>query len=107
MNWLVLILSFAIAVLIGSFLASRFEHSRPDWTPRRRKWMAALALPAFIALATITGIGLTMMIITPAPGAGYRDLYSGIYAIVGAVFFGITLIGGLVGAGAAVRKDKP
>lgn len=105
MNWLVLIISFAIAVLIGSFLASRLERSRPDWSPRRRKWTAAAALPAFIVLATIAGIGLTFFI-TPAPGEGYRSLYSGIYAIVGTVFFVITLIGGLVGAGAAVRKEK-
>jgi hypothetical protein len=104
MNWLVLIISFAIAVLIGSFLASKLERSRPDWSPRRRKWTAAAALPAFIVLATIAGIGLTM-VTTPAPGEGYRGLYSGIYAMVGAVFFVITLLGGLVGAAAAVRKD--
>jgi hypothetical protein len=104
MNWLVLIISFAIAVLIGSFLASRLERSRPEWSPRRRKWTAAAALPAFIVFATIAGIAVTM-VITPAPGEGYTSLYSGIYAMVGAVFFIITLLGGLVGAAAAVRKD--
>ena len=105
MNWLVLIISFAIAVLTGSLLASKLERSRPDWSPQRRKWTAAAALPAFIVLATLAGVALTM-VTTPPPGAAYRGLYSGIYAIVGAVFFIITLIGGLVGAAAAVRNDK-
>ena len=104
MNWLVLIVTFAIAVMIGSFLAARLERSRPDWSPRRRKWTAAAALPVFIVLATMAGIALTM-VITPAPGEGSRALYSGIYAMVGAVFFVITLVGGLIGAAAAVRKE--
>ena len=104
MNWLVLIVAFAIAVLIGSFVAGKLERSRPEWGARRRMWTAALALPAFIVVASIAGVGLTM-VTTPAPGEGYRDLYGAVYAIIGAVFFVIALIGGLVGAGAAVRKN--
>jgi len=105
MNWLVLIVTFAIAVMIGSFLAGRLERSRPDWGARRRMWTAALALPGFVVVLTIGGVALTM-VTTPAPGAGYRDLYGAVYAIMGAIFFVITLIGGLVGAGAAVRKTE-
>ena len=103
MSWLALIVAFAISVAVGGFVARLLERSRPEWSPRRRKWTAAAALPAFIALATIVGIGLTMVTI-PAPGVGYRALYSGIYAMVGTVFFVIALLGGLVGASAAVGK---
>ena len=103
MNWLVLIVSFAIAVMIGSFLAGKLERSRPGWSARRRKWTAASALPAFIVLLAIGAVAVTMATI---PAAEYRDLYSAVYAIMGAIFFVVTLIGGLVGAGAAVRKAK-
>ena len=103
MNWLVFIVTFAIAVMIGSFLAGRLERSRPEWGPRRRKWTAALALPAFTVLLAIGAVSVTMVTI---PAADYRDLYSAVYAIMGAIFFVIALIGGLVGAGAVVRKTR-
>jgi hypothetical protein len=69
-------------------------------------WTAALALPGFILLLTLVAVGLTM-VTTPAPGKGYRDLYSGVYAILGGILATIALIGGLVGAGASVRKQQP
>jgi hypothetical protein len=104
MNWLVLIVTFAIAVLVGAFLATTLGRTRSDWSTRRRLWTAALALPGFIVFATLLGVGCTMTAM-PAQGAGNRDLVIAVYAMLGAVFLVITLVGGLVGAFAAVRKD--
>ena len=105
MNWLVLIVSFAIAAMVGAFLAAMFERSRPEWSPRRRLWAAALALPGFIALSTLFAIGCTMATISEG-GEGNRDLVSAVYTMVGGLFFLITLAGGLAGAFAALRKDR-
>ena len=106
MNWLVLIVTFAISVMIGGFLATTFSRARKgEWSRRRRLWTAALALPGFMVFATVLGIGCTMTVM-PTQGQGNRDLVIAVYGLLGAMFLVITLVGSLVGAFAAVRKDS-
>ena len=105
MNWLVLIIAFAIAVGIGAFLATMLGRTRRDWSDRRRLWTAALALPAFILFATVSAVGCTMAA-APVQGDGNRNLVVAVYGMVGAIFLVITLAGGFVGAVVAVRKDE-
>ena len=37
MNWTLVLFGFALAVLMGSALASLLVTIRPQWTPRRRR----------------------------------------------------------------------
>ena len=105
MNWLVLIIAFAVALMIGAFAATMLERSRPEWSPMRRLWTAALALPGFIALATLFAVGCTMAAMS-GPGQGNRDLVTAVYTMVGIVFLLISLVGSLIGAGIVVRKGR-
>ena len=104
MNWLVLIVAFCIAMLMGAFLANLIERSRPGWSARRRLWAAAAVLPCFILLATAIGLAL---ILVPGPGTGenMQDLALVVTAMIGALFAGIALVGGLVGGSFAQRRN--
>jgi hypothetical protein len=102
-NWLVLIGVFAISVLVGSRLASYACRNRPDWTPRRRRWVAASIVPAFVAVLTIAG--LAWVIVTgPGSGENMQDLALIVTAGAGAVFAAVALGGGLVGAAIGAPK---
>ena len=102
MNWLVLILAFAIAVLIGGFLARWLERSRSDWSARRRIWTAAAVLPAFLILATLVAVAWVLAI-GPGEGENMQDLAVAVTIAIGAWFAVVTLLGGLAGAHFASR----
>ena len=104
MNWLVLILAFAIAVLVGGYLARLLERSRPAWSARRRLWTAAIVLPAFLILATIVGL-VWLLAVGPGTGENMQDLALTVTAFVGGLFALLTMIGGLVGATFAQRGE--
>ena len=104
MNWLALILAFCVAVLMGAFLASLLERSRPNWGARRRLWAAASALPLFILLATAAGLAW-ILVAGPGTGENMQDLALVVTAMIGALFAVVALVGGLVG-GSFAQRDK-
>ncbi len=105
MNWLVLILAFCIAVLMGAFLANLLARSRPGWSARRQLWTAASALPIFIMLATVFGLAW-ILVSGPGKGENMQDLAVVVTAMIGAFFAAVALIGGLVGGSFAQRSKS-
>lgn len=104
MNWVTLIVAFAVAVAVGAFLARLLERSRPGWTRQRRLWTAAAVLPGFLIAATLVGEAWVMA--TGADTGGMRDLALFAVALVGAVLAAIAFAGGLVGASFASARDR-
>ena len=101
MNWLVPILTFVIAIWLSVFLARLLERNRTGWTDRRRAWVAASVLPAFILFLTF--VGMAWILIGPGPRKGLLDLWLVVTAALGAVCAAVALVGGLVGASFARR----
>ena len=104
MNWSALIVAFAVAVVMGAFLANLLERRRLDWSARRRLWTAAAVLPGFILAATLVGIAI-ILFTGPGSGENMRDLAVAATAAVGGIFALIALVGGLVGASFARRRQ--
>jgi hypothetical protein len=105
MNRIAMILAFAIAVALGAFLARLLERTRGEWSARRRLWVAASVLPAFLLLATVAGV-LWVLFSGPGEGENMQDLAVAATAFVGALFSLIALIGGMVGARLARRSGQ-
>ena len=105
MNWLAIILAFGVAVLLGAFLMKLLQRTRTAWTSRRRMWVAAMVLPAFILFAAVVGIVWTLLA-GPGEGENMQDLAVAVTAFVGAFFAFIALIGGIVGASFAKRSGS-
>ena len=103
MNWIALIVAFAIALAVGAIAGRLLERSRPVWSARRRLWTAALALPGFILLVTLAGIGF-LSLAGPGSGENMQDLAVVVTAFIGLVFAIVALIGGLAGATFAARQ---
>ena len=104
MNWTILV-SFALAVLMGAALASLLVTIRPQWTPRRRHLMAASALPLITVLAT-PGV---LFIRNSRHGAGdtMEDLAIRAVLTLGGDFVLLAFLGGLVGATlAGIRRNR-
>ena len=106
MNWTLILVGFALAVLMGAALASLLVTIRPQWTPRRRRLMAALALPLITVLATVAGM---LFIRNSRHGAGdtMEDLAIRAVLTLGGGFVLLAFLGGLVGATlAGIRRNR-
>ena len=106
MNWLVMILAFAVAVMTGGFLAGTLARSRAGWSARRRKFTAAAALPLFLLLLTAAGV-VFVFVSGPGEGENMQDLAVAATLVVGGVFAFTTFIGGMVGASLSERREQP
>jgi len=104
MNWLVLLLAFSLAVVVGAWLAGVLARRRPQWSGRRRLFVAALVLPAFVLIASLAGIAW-ITVSGPGTGENMQDLAVVATATVGGIFALLTLVGGLVGAVLALRRS--
>ena len=104
MNWLVLLLAFSLAVLTGAWLAGLLAGKRPQWSGRRRLFVAAAVLPALVLFASLAGIA---WIIVSGPGTGenMQDLAVVATATVGGILALLTFVGSLVGAVVALRRS--
>jgi len=100
MNWTIVGIGFALAVLMGAGLASLLVTVRPQWSVRRRVLSAASVLPAITAVATLLGI---LFISTGEHGQGKRmeDLAIAALATIGGGFTLMALVGGFIGAAVA------
>jgi hypothetical protein len=104
MNWLVLLISFALGVMMGAWLTGLLARSRPQWSDRRRLFTAASVLPVFTLLLTLAGVAWTI-VSGPGPGENMQGLAVAATATVGAILALLTLVGGLVGAVLARRRS--
>ena len=103
MNWTLVGMGFAMAVLMGAGLVSLLATIRPGWSRRRRQLTAASVLPIVTAMATLLGI---LFIARANHGQSERmeDLAITAIATFGAGFVVLALVGGLVGAMLAGRR---
>ena len=100
MNWLVLLIAFSLGVVIGGWLSRLLARSRPQWTDRKRLFVAASVLPAFTLLLTLVGI-VWVIVSGPGTGENMQDLAVFATAGVGGIFAILTLLGSLVGGSLA------
>ena len=100
MNWTLLLIGFALAVLMGASLAALLAQLRPQWSASRRLLAAASGLPAVTAVVTLIALGIVSL----GPQASAKTIALQVVAIVGGGFALLAFIGGLVGAGLAQRK---
>jgi hypothetical protein len=103
MNWTLVLIGFALAVFMGSALVSLLVTIRPEWSPRRRRLIAAAILPAITAVATLLGI---LFIATANHGESehMEDLAIAALATIGGGSTLVAWIGSLVGATLTGRR---
>ena len=106
MNWLVLIFAFCIGAFMGAFFSRLAGRSRPNWTDKRRLWVAALILPCVLGLLTL-GAMAWIVVTGPGDGENMQDLALVVTAIVGSILAGLALLGGLVGASLEAKDGRP
>ena len=105
MNWTFVLIGFALAVFMGSALVSLLATIRPEWSPRRKRLIAALVLPAVTVVATLLGI---IVIATAKHGESQEmeNLAIAALATYGAAFALLAWVGGLLGATLNSRRVK-
>jgi MFS family permease len=105
MNWTLVLIGFAIAVIMGSALVSLFVTIRPEWSERRKRLTAASILPAITAIATLLGV---LFISTGSHGQSehVETLAINALAWIGGGFTLVAWIGGLVGATLTSRRRR-
>ncbi|HEX6740949.1 MAG TPA: hypothetical protein VF079_04030 [Sphingomicrobium sp.] len=105
MNWTLLLIGFALAVLMGAGLASLLATVKPAWSPRRRRLTAAAILPAVTAAATLLGL---LFIAAGEHGQSERMERLAMLALatIGGGFTLLALAGGLIGAFLAGRRRR-
>ena len=105
MNWTLLLIGFALAVLMGAGLASLLTTIRPQWSDLRRRLVAASILPAITAIATLLGI---LFISTAEHGESQsmEDLAIAAVATIGGGFTLLALVGGVIGAMLSGRRHR-
>ena len=103
MNWTLVLIGFALAVFMGSALVSLFATIRPEWSPRRKRLIAASILPAITAVATLLGI-LFIATAGRTQDKNMLDLAIAALVTIGGGFTLLAWIGGLVGATLTGRR---
>lgn len=97
MNWTIVGIGFALAVLMGAGLMSLLATIKPQWSIRRRQLVAASILPAITAAMTLLGI---VIVWTSNQTQNERmvDLAIKAMATIGGGFTLLALVGGFIGA---------
>ena len=103
MNWSMLFIAFALAVIMGMAFSALLIQVRPQWSSRKRMLVAASWLPGVVILLTLGGLLVIQLSGAEAHG-GMRDLALAATATLGGVFAVLGFAGGLVGAALANRK---
>ncbi len=104
MNWTMVLVGFALAVMMGAAAAALLRQYRPQWNRRKRVFVAASILPVFTLLATIAGV---ILIKTSDHGATdtMEDLAVATVATIGGDFVFLAFVAGLIGAGLSQRRN--
>ena len=98
-------IGFSLAVLMGAGLVALLAAVRPEWSPRKREMIAATALPAITALATLV---VLLFILAGNHDATdqMRDLATAALVTIGGGFTLLAFVGGLIGALLAGRRHR-
>ena len=105
MNWSMLFIAFALAVIMGMAFAALLAQLRPQWSPRRRMLIAALWLPGVIFILTLIGL-FVVLVSGPGTGENMKDLALAATAAIGGFFALLGFLGGLIGAALAQRRRR-
>jgi hypothetical protein len=105
MNWALLFMAFALAVVMGMGFAALLLQMRPHWSSRKRTLIAASCLPAVVIALTLVGL-VVVMRTGPGSGENMQDLAITATATIGGFFAVLGFLGGLVGASIAERKRR-
>jgi len=103
MNWTFVLIGFALAVFMGSALVSLLATIRPEWSPRRRRLIAASVLAVITLIATL----LMMLFVATANHGESQQTEDLALAALVTIGGGLTLlawVGGLVGATLTSRR---
>jgi heme/copper-type cytochrome/quinol oxidase subunit 4 len=103
MNWTFVLIGFALAVFMGSALVSLLATIRPEWSPRRRRLIAASVLAVITLIATL----LMMLFVATANHGESQHTEDLALAALVTIGGGLTLlawVGGLVGATLTSRR---
>jgi hypothetical protein len=105
MNWSMLFIAFALAVIMGLAFSALLLQLRPKWSARKRMLVAASWLPAVVILTTLVGLAVVR---TSGSGVheGMRDLAFKTMATLGVAFALLGFVGGLIGAALANRRRR-
>jgi hypothetical protein len=103
MDWTMILIGFSLAVLMGAGLSSLLAQMKPEWSPRRRGFVAALVLPGVTIITTLLGL-LWIWSLEDPGGGNMHDLAAAALATLGLGFAVVAFVGGLVGAGVAQRR---
>jgi len=106
MNWSMLFIAFALAVIMGMAFSAFLIQMRPQWSPRKRMLVAASWLPGVVILLTIAGL-IVVQFSGPGTGENMKDLALAATIAIGGIFAVLGFAGGLVGAALADRKRRP
>lgn len=103
MDWTLLMISFAMAVLMGAGLVTLLATMRPHWSARRRQLTAASVLPGITIVATLLGI---LFISTADHGstAEMEELAIAALATIGGLLTLLSFAGSFIGAALAGRR---
>ena len=102
MNALPFVIAGVIAFFCGAWASGWLARRRPDWSPRKRHWMAALPLPLIILLAAVAGAAWTV-ISGPGRGENMQGLALVVIGSMGAMFAVLTFAAAFLGA---ARRDR-
>jgi hypothetical protein len=105
MNWTMLFIAFALAVIMGMAFSALLIQLRPQWSPRRRMLVAASWLPGIVVLLTLGGL-IVVLLSGPGAGENMQDLAVAATLAIGAFFAVLGFAGGLVGAALAQRRRR-
>ena len=105
MNWTIVGIGFALAVLMGAGLMSLLATIRPEWTDRKRQLTAATILPAITAVMTLLGI---VIVWSSNRGQDKQmvDLAIAALATIGGGFTLMALVGGFIGTAVAGKGRR-
>lgn len=103
MNWTLVLIGFSLAVIMGAGISALLTQMRPQWSRRKRGFIAASALPSVTVVATLLAL-LWIKTLPDAGGGDMRDLAMSMVATVGLGFTLLGFFGGLIGAGLAQHR---
>lgn len=97
MNWTMILIGFALAVLMGAGLRALLTTVKPHWPMRKRVLVAASVLPGITLTVTLIVLGL-LTLNRPAGDGGMHDLAIRLVLTIGGIFVGAAFVGSLLGA---------
>jgi hypothetical protein len=104
MDWTLVMIGFALAVLMGAGMVALLAGLRPEWSRRKRALIAASVLPAITAVGTILVLIFILAGNYDATGQ-MRDLATAALLTLGGGFIALAFVGGLIGAVLGSRRQ--